>query len=205
MTDPELQELAELWRQPDAAEAEKFKALARRARRQGRFLAYADAALAVLLIGGSLLVLVASHGPVTTSAAIILLIATVWLTWRRRKLRQMASTLDTADRQSFIESSLRSARANLRRVTLSLMALPPLVVAALLAKTSLREGAAVADPVQLLADWARSPRGMISLAVFALIFAFAGRSILRIRAELRRLKALRRAYEEEARPTDPKV
>ncbi|HLL31593.1 MAG TPA: hypothetical protein VK403_11400 [Allosphingosinicella sp.] len=203
MTDPELQELAELWQQPDAAEAEKFKALARRARRQGRYLGYADAALAVLLIGGSLLVLLASHGPVTTSAAVLLLVATIWLTWRRRKLRQMASTLDTADRQSFIESSVRSARANLRRVTVSLLALPPLVVIALLAKTSLREGGAVADPAQLLLDWARSPRGMISLAVFALLFLLGARSILRIRSELRRLEELRRAYEEEAGPAEP--
>jgi FtsH-binding integral membrane protein len=197
MTDPELQQLAELWQRPDAAEAEKFAALARRARRQGRYLAYADWALAVLLVGGSLFALFASHGPLTTVAAVLLLVATVFLTWQRRKLRQMASTLDTADRQGFIESSVRSARANLRRVTLSVVALPPLVVVALLAKMSLRRGGQVSDPGRVLLDWAQSPRGMISLAVFALLIALSLRSILRIRKELSRLETLRRAYEEE--------
>jgi HAMP domain-containing protein len=196
MIDPELQELSELWRQPDPAEAEKFRALARRARRRGRFLGYADWALAIVLVGGSFMLL-ASPGPVTTVAAILLLVATIWLTWQRRRLRQMASTLDTVDRQSFIESSVRSARANLRRVTLTVIALPPLVIIALLAKMSARRGGYVSDPGQVLLAWAQSPRGMISLAIFALILALSFRSILRIRRELRRLESLRRAYEEE--------
>jgi hypothetical protein len=203
MTDPELHELAELWQQPDEAEAEKFQALARRARRRGRYLGYADWALALLLVGGSLLALLASHGPLTTITAIILLVATVWLTWQRRRLRQMARTLDTADRQGFIESSIRGARANLRRVTLSIVALPPFVIVALLTKISLRQGGHVADPGGALLAWAQSTRGMISLAVFALIIALSVRSILRIRNELRRLETLRRAYEDENRADGP--
>jgi hypothetical protein len=203
MTDPDLQELAELWQQPDAAEAEKFQSLARRARRRGRYLGYADWALAILLVGGSLFALLASRGPLTTGAAVLLLVATIWLTWQRRRLRQMASTLDTADRQGFIKSSVRSARANLRRVTLSVIALPPLVIAALLAKMSLRGGGRISDPGQILLDWAQSTRGMISLAIFALIIALSVRSIVRIRKELRSLESLRRAYEEENEAAGP--
>lgn len=202
MTDPELKDLAELWRQPDPAETEKFQAMARRARRRGRWLGYADWGLAVLLVGGSLFALLASPGPLFTGAAVLLLVATILLTWQRRKLRQMASSLDTADRQAFIASSVKSARANLRRVTLSVLALPPFVVAALLTRISMRPGPA-ADPAQALLDWAQSTRGMISLAVFALIIALSLRSILRIRAELRRLEALRRAYEEESLASGP--
>ncbi|HYJ81962.1 MAG TPA: hypothetical protein VEW26_03840 [Allosphingosinicella sp.] len=197
MTDPELQELAELWQQPDAAEAEKFQAMARRARRRGRWLGYADWALAVLLVGGSLFFLLGSPGPMTTVAAVLLLVATVWLTWQRRRLRQMASTLDTTDRQGFIESSLRSARANRRRVTLSIIALPPLVIVALLTKMSAVRGGYVSDPGQVILTWAQSTRGMISLFLFGLIIAFQFRSLLRIRNEQRRLESLRRAYEEE--------
>jgi hypothetical protein len=195
MTDPELQQLADLWMQPDPAEAEKFQSLARRARRRGRWLGYADWALAIVLVGGSVFAFLASPGPLFTAAAILLLVATVFLTWQRRKLRQMASTLDTADRRAFIESSVRSARANLRRVTLSALALPPLVLVALLAKMGMRGN--VTDPGQFLLAWAQSPRGMISLAIFALILALQMRSILRIRSELRRLESLRRAYEDE--------
>ena len=203
MIDPELQELAELWREPDAAEAEKFKLLARRARRRGRWLGYADWALAFVLVGGSLFALLASPGPMTTGAALLLLVATIWLTWQRRRLRQMASTLDTRDRQGFIESSIRSARANLRRVTLTLIALPPLVVFALLMKMAARRGGRVSDPGQVLLDWAQSPRGMISLAIFALLIALSLRSILRIRNELRRLRKLSRAYEDENQASGP--
>jgi L-cystine uptake protein TcyP (sodium:dicarboxylate symporter family) len=203
MTDPELQELAELWQEPDAAEAENFQALARRARRRGRFLAYADWALAVALVGGSLFAILAAPGRLTTFAAIGLLIATIWLTWQRRRLRQMARTLDTTDRQGFIESSVRSARANLRRVTLTILALPPLVILALLMTMAARRGGHVSDPGQVLLDWAQSPRGMISLAIFALLIGLSLRSIARIRKELRSLKALRRAYEEENQAAGP--
>lgn len=199
MSDPELRELAELWQQPDAAEAEKFQSLARRARRRGRFLGYADWALALVLVGGSLFALLASKGPLTTIAAVGLLMATIWITWQRRRLRQMASTLDTTDRQGFIESSVRSARANLRRVTVSVIALPPLVILALLSKMSFRRGGYVSDPGPILLAWAQSPRGMISLAIFAFIIALSIRSILRIKNELRHLESLRRAYEEENR------
>lgn len=196
MTDPELQELADLWQQPDAAEVEKFQSLARRARRRGRYLGYADWALAIILVGGSLFALLGSPGALSTVAAVLLLVTTIWLTWQRRRLRQMASSLDTTDRQGFIESSVRSARANLRRVSLTVAALPPLVVAALLAKMNAR-GGEVSDAGPFLLDWARSPRGMISLAIFAALIALSLRSILRIRNELRRLQNLRRAYEEE--------
>lgn len=202
MTDPELQDLAELWQQPDAAEAEKFQLLARRARRRGRFLGLADWALALVLVGGSLFALLASHGPLTTFAAVGLLVATIWLTWQRRRLRQMASTLDTADRQGFIASSVRSARANLRRVILSIIALPPLVLLALLSKMAFRQGGYASDPGPFLLAWAQSTRGMISLAIFALIIAWSVRSALRIRKELRHLESLRRAYEEENRAAD---
>lgn len=203
MTDPELQELAELWRQPDAVEAEKFQSLARRARRRGRYLGYADWALALVLVGGSLFAILASPGRLTTFAAIGLLVATIWITWQRRRLRQMARTLDTADRQGFIESSVRGARANLRRVTLSVIALPPLVLLALLSRMSLRGGGNVSDPGQYLFAWAQSTRGMISLAIFALIIALSLRSIIRIKKELRSLEILRRAYEEENQAAGP--
>jgi hypothetical protein len=197
MREPGFDDLADLWQDTEEGDRQAFEAAARRARRKGRALGYADWALAVVLVGGSFFALFASHGPLTTAAAILLLVLTVWLTWHRRRLRQMAGTLDTADRQAFIESSVRSARANLRRVTLSLIALPPLVIFALLAKMSARHGGEVSDPGQRLLEWAQSPRGMISLAVFAVLIAFSVRSIRRIRSELRRLETLRQAYEEE--------
>ena len=198
MREPGFDDLADLWQNPEEADREAFEALARRARRRGRALAYADWALAAVLVGGSCFALLASPGRLTTVAAVLLLVATIWLTWHRRRLRQMAGTLETADRQTFIASSVRIARANLRRVTLSLVALPPLVLFALFSKMSAR-----ADPGRFLLDWAQSPRGMISLAVFAALIALSVRSILRIRNELARLEKLRQAYEQESRADGP--
>lgn len=201
MREPGFDDLADLWQNPEDGDREEFEALARRARRRGRALGYADWALAAMLVGGSLFALFASPGRMTTIAAILLLVATIWLTWHRRRLRQMAGTLDTADRQAFIASSVRSARANLRRVTLSLVALPPLVVFALLSKMSAR--GQDSGPGRFLLDWAQSPRGMISLAVFAALIALSLRSIVRIRNELAKLEKLRQAYEEENRADGP--
>lgn len=203
MTDPELQELSELWQQPDSAEVEKFQLLARKARRRGRWLAYADWAFAFAIVGGSLFAILASPGRLTTFAAIGLLVATVWLTWQRRRLRQMARTLDTTDRHSFIDSSVRSARANLRRVVLSTVAVPPFVILALLLKLSYRRGGYISDPGEVLLAWVQSPRGMITLAIIALIVALSLRSIARIKKELRSLETLRRAYEEENQAAGP--
>jgi hypothetical protein len=195
MTDPELQELADLWQERDDEESAKFELMARKARRQGRFLAYADVGLAALLIGGSLFFLFISPGPFTTAAALALLGATLWLTWQRRKLRQMVRTLNTADRPTFLANSVRNARADLRRVTLTLAALPPLVISALLMKMGTRSGDAI-HPVDYIVNWAQTPRGMISLAIFALIALHALRSRRKIKKELEWLEDLRRSYEQ---------
>jgi hypothetical protein len=198
MTDPELQELADLWQEADASEAAAFEAAARRARRQGRLLAYGDLAWAVLLIGGSLFAALMAPGPGTTAAALFLLVATVWLTWKRRKIRQMSRTLDTSDRQSFLASSVRNARGDLRRVTLSMIVFPFLVPMALLVKVSFRTGSDIAHPLDVLTEWAQSTRGIFTLCLFAIIMGFTYRSRRKIKAELRRLEDMRRAYAEQA-------
>jgi hypothetical protein len=203
MTDPDLQELAALWQEREDGEAVKFERMARRARRQGRLLAFADVALAILLVGGSLFAIFASPGGFTTAAALALLVATVWITWKRRKLRQMARTLDTADREAFLANSVRNARADLRRVTLSLAALPPLVVVSLLMKMGMRTGGAIVDPVEYIISWAQTPRGMFSLTMFLLISLYMLRTRRRLKAELRWLEDLRTAYENEANRGDP--
>jgi hypothetical protein len=200
MTDPDLQELAELWQEPDEAEQEAFEAMARRARRQGRFLAYADLAWAVVLIGGSLFAAFMAPGPAMTAAAVVLLVTTVWLTWKRRKYRQMARTLDTTDRQAFFASSVRNARADLRRVTITMVAFPFLVPVALLLKVSFRTGADIVHPLDVLGSWVQSTRGIVTLIMLSLVMGYMYRSRLRIKAELGQLHRLLADYAEEAAP-----
>lgn len=199
MTDREFEELAALWAEPDREEQARLEAMARKARRRGRLLAYADFAWFFLIVGGSAFFAFVAPGPLTTAGILLLLVATVWLTWRRRQYRQMAQTLDTADPSSFLLSSKRVARANLRRVTLSMVAFSLLVPLTLFLKMSFRTGGDFAAVPGAMAAWALSPRGLATLAVLVLILAYTERSRRRIEAELRSLEELQRAEEEEAR------
>ena len=110
----------------------------------------------------------------------------------------MARTLDTSDRTSFLQSSVRNARANLRRVTLSLVAFPLLVPLAKFLKMSFA-GGDISEMPGILSAWAQSTRGMLTIVALGVVVAFMVRSRMRIKTELRRLEELRIAEAEGAR------
>ena len=199
MNDTEFEELAALWNEPADEEQARFEAMARKARRQGRLLAYTDYAWFVLLVGGSVAAALAAPGLLTMAGVVVLIVAITWLTWRRREFRQIARTLDTSDRASFLESSKRVARANLRRVTLSIGAFMVLVPLALVLRISYRIGGKWEALPAALVAWAISLRGIAVLVALALVMAYTVRSRMRIQAELRRLEEIRQAEENEAR------
>jgi UPF0716 family protein affecting phage T7 exclusion len=198
MTDPDLQELAALWQEPEVRNTE-FEKAARRARRQGKLLAYADLAFFFLLVGGSLFAALMSPGPVTTGAAVLLLFATVWLTWKRRRIRQMRRTLDTTGLNAFLASSVQNARSDLRRGTISLIAFPLMVPIALLLKVAYRTHSDVTHPMHVLSTWVQSTRGIVTLFLLFGIMAFTFRGLMKVKREMRRLEQLREAYAEESR------
>ena len=198
MTDQEFEELAALWNEPSDEEQAQFEAMARKARLRGKLLAWADYAWFVLLVGGFAFAALVAPGPLTMAGAVFLVISITWLTWRRREYRHIARTLDTSDRASFLESSKRVARANLRRVTLSIAAFLVLVPIALVLRISFRVGGRAEDLPAALAAWATSLRGIAVLTGLVLVLAYTIRSRMRIQAELRRLEDIRRAEEEEA-------
>lgn len=198
MTDPEIEELAGLWQEQEPAETARFEAMARRARRRGRLLGYADLALAALIVGGTIFGIFVTPRPTTIAIALLLILATIWLTLKRRGLREMASTLNTSDPTAFLESSARYAAAALRRANLSLMLIPLFMVAAILFKASLR-GGDFDQMLQAVWTWASSLRGTIALAIAILVMAAMGRSRIRLQEELRRLERMRLEYEEENR------
>jgi hypothetical protein len=197
MREPGFEEFADLWQDPDDGTQEAFEALARRARRQGRMLAYMDISLVVLLIGSTAFGAMMTPSKPAMAAAVALVAATVWLTWKRRKMRQMNATLNTGSRDDFLGSSIRIANANLRRVTLSIAFFPVMVGLALVFNL-VRRGH-FAHPLLAIGEWAHSYRGMISLTGVAVVLAFTIRSRRRVKAELRRLEALRADYDEEGR------
>jgi hypothetical protein len=202
MTDPDLKDLAELWQQPDAAAKEQFQAAARKVRRQARFLGYTDFALGAVIVLGMILGFVLEPQPLSAVIAMLVIVATLWFSWKRWTLRQMSRTLDTSDRQAFIASSIRNTNATLRRLTLSLYFFPVLALLAVISKLSSRQGGHLAHPLDTLANWAVSPRGLIVIAVVAIIVAFLVRARRKCRAELYQLEALSLDYHEEARLDD---
>lgn len=200
MTDPDLQRLADLWTQSDdAAERGAFEAMARKARLRGRIFAYLDFAAVAFILGTSVLGIFMKPGAITMVAAIALIVTTVIVTRKRRQIKQMTRTLDTASRQSFIETSLSNARANLRRTRLSLVFFVPGAVAALTYKMALRVGDRTREIPAEFILWVQTPRGIITMALLALLFAWGLRTARRIKQELRRLEELKAAYAEEDR------
>jgi hypothetical protein len=203
MTDPELMDFAELWQsEPTAEERVEFEAAARRVQTQGRFLAFADIAFAVVLVSGMILGFFLQPGPISAVIAGLFIVATVWLSLQRRKVRNMARTLDTTDRHAFIASSLRNANASLRRVVLSMCFLPTFGLLAVLFKINMRSGGHLEHPLTALADWAVSTRGVIVLGGLAIIMAFLVRAWRKCRAELRRLRELDGAYQRATKLDD---
>jgi len=198
MTEPGFDDLAALWNEPDGAEQEDFAALARKARRQGKILAYVDFVFAMLLLGGIALSVFMTPNRTTIVVAVVLLVATAWITWKRRAMRQMSSALKTEDKTAFLRSSVGNATANLRRVTLSLTFFPIILLAGVAFKVSQRNGGYLEHPLVAMSTWAFSTRGAVSLTIMALIFATVIRSRLKIKGEIRRLKALQDEYAAEA-------
>lgn len=197
MREPGFEEFADLWQAPEENEQEAFEALARRARRHGRLLAYADLAFGVVIVCGMVLGSFMTPHPMVIVMALLLLAVTALVTWQRAKLRQMSSTLNTTDRASFLASSIRNANANLRRVTLSGIFAPSGIALAVLFKLNMRDDHFWEHPLTDIAEWAMSPRGLFGLTVLAVLVFLALRSRRRIRRELRRLQQLERAYAEE--------
>jgi hypothetical protein len=199
MREPGFEDLADLWQDPDEGDREAFEALARRARRKGRLLAYADLALVLLLLVGLVPGILLEPNPVTVATAILLLIVTLWLSWTRRRFRQMAATLNTSDAASFLESSVVHAKANLRRVRLSLMLMPLLVTMAIVFKGSQRSRGGVETLPEGILEWAGTPRAWFGLAVVLLLVLAMLRSRRRLQRELGRLENLQLDYEREKR------
>lgn len=199
MTDPELQNLADLWTQGDAAEQEAFERMARRARLRGRIFAWLDFAAVAFILGVSVFGFFVEPGTVTMVAAIALIVTTVIVTRKRRQIKQMARALDTASRQAFIETSISNVSANLRRIRLGLAFFPLGMVLALTYKMSVRVGDDAGRIPAEFVDWVQTPRGIITMLLLALVFAWGVRSGRRTKRELRRLQELRAAYAEEDR------
>lgn len=201
MREPGFEDLADLWQDSEEGNRETFEAQARRARRKGRLLGYVDFAFALVLVVGVLPSIFLAPNALTVATAILILVATFWLSWTRRRHRQMTAALNTSDTVAFLESSIGYAKANLRRVKLSLRLIGPCIAMGIVFKGSQRSDG-LEDLPQGIWEWASRPQAQVGLAVVFLIVLGLFRSRRRLRAELSKLETLRLDYEAESRRDD---
>jgi hypothetical protein len=199
MSRPDLDDFAALWQsQPDLLDQKQIEAYAAAARRRGKLLGRLDYIVGSLLVAMTIAGAFISTNPLTIVAAIPLMLAITWMIWKRRQTRLMARTLNTSSPQAFLDSSLRIARANLRRGMIGLAALPLAVPVALAFKVSMRTGGGPQEIWDAFVVWTHTIRAPITVVLLLIMAGFSLRSRWKIQAEIRRLEALRRGYELEA-------
>jgi len=203
MTDPELERLALLWRRTDPAEQAMFEKVARRARLRARLIGYGDLVLFVVIFILLSVVVLRHWSPTSVAMALAILAVITWFNWRRRLYREQARTIDTSERQSFLDTSITSARARLRALLLGLYLTLPLMLLTILFLISAEEGISLDAAMAHLPGRLQSRRGLVFLLCFLLPVIWAIPVRRRIKAEIERLESLKRDYEEEGRLDEP--
>ena len=118
----------------------------------------------------------------------------IWYSWRRLRVNMTARAIAVDHPRGFFETAIENARAELRLSTTCLVVAPPIFVGTLwLMKVNQGEH---------FGEWLRSmtvnigPEAIVAIvAIFDALFV--GENV-RLRAQLRRLEAMRREWEDQA-------
>lgn len=199
MTADDDSRLAALWSAPPLQEEQReLEQLARRTPGIARATQWGELAV----VGGIALAIAAAvvlrFAAASVLIAGLLLLLLGWSAWKRHRLADQAMLIDDHDRLAFVSSGVRAKEAEVRRSAIGLaLALPGTVLMMLLYFSM--NAAADSDFLAFVGDAASRPRGVIGLAALLALMLLAGRSHLRLLAELARLRSLREEYAEEAR------
>ena len=200
MSDIDLERLGDLWRQePDPAEMAELRRSADSARRRARWGQSVDAVAAVL-VGAVVLLLVAANATVETviggGATILILLASQI---RQRRLRQIEIKALSGGAEEMLDQFSQRAEATLKRQRFSLFALAPALLAGFLLGTLLERQPGESVVAELVSgSWDR--RLLLVFIPAALIVAmtvYLLRNMRRTREELERLHVMRKAYRQE--------
>ena len=198
MTDLDLERLGDMWRQqPDPAALERLQRTARTVSRRARLQQVADAVAAAVVAGAVLFLVVTSGRPATMivggAALLVLLVSNV----RQRRLRQIELRSLSGTTEDMLDQSIERVETTLRHNRMSLAAVGPVLVLAMLfgatadgGETPLR--AWLGSSPLLRALWLG-----IAVAVLGTILLFLVLAIRRGRRELDRLRTLRNSYRAE--------
>lgn len=196
MTDPELEGLAALWRQPDPPEERRIEAMAAQARSRARLVDYADIALLATCVA-MMAVSIPRPTPGTVLPGLLIFACLLWINSIRRTARQMALTLFTTDRESFLDGAVRSARITLRYRIILLALWVPVMTLAVLFKLSGRHGG-IGPALANVPAWLASARGLTVTSFIILSTLWLAFRCRKSMAEIARIEALRRDYRVEA-------
>ncbi len=200
MSRDEYQELAALWSAASPVDEQReLRRLAQRTPRLARIAQYGEL-VAVAVLGGTILLsIVWRLGAATLLTGSLILVLLGWSAWKRHHLGNAALYIDTRDRLSFIESTVKAKEAELNRSALGLALILPGTLLTMLLGFSLRGGDAEGELVAFLAAVVTTSRGLIALGFLLCAVLLLSLSHIRLMSELNRLRGLRDDYEEERR------
>jgi hypothetical protein len=197
VTDPELEQLARLWRRPDAAEQAMFEKMARRARLKARLIGYGDLFLFFAIIVTMSLVVIRHRSATGIALGLLILAAVAALNRQRRIYRQASWRIDTSRTDAFLDSAIGSARARMRTVMLGLHLTLPFMCLTIIFLMSMGGHITRETGLSHVPQWVLSPRGTAIVLMFVLMTVLSVVLRYRIGKEIERLERLKRSYEEE--------
>lgn len=200
MNSSELDEYARLWRGEESAEEQRiFRRLAWRVGIKARVLRFADYGLAALILIGTLVVMTIDGTPSTLLFGILLGVAVVWGTWKRRILHQTVLLGTISSRETMIGAARERCRIELGQSNWGLLLFPLSIIVASAMKFSALTGGHVERYLpEFFAAARRGENPLLILLLLAIGEAYFLYRSRRLRNELRMLDMLNDQYLREA-------
>jgi hypothetical protein len=197
MIQHDFSEYAALWReQIDPEELAELQAMTTKIKRSaGRRLLF-DRVVTPLTVGVACLLMARSTAPplIRLSLALVVLMM-LWFFWKRHRLTKAARAIAVDDPRVFFEAAIENMRAEIKLSTLLVWSGTPMFfIGAVLGRAS-------RGPDNLYAELLEAFTQSHAKIIFAAVFLVVGniyfiRANIRLRAQLRRLEAMRREWEE---------
>ena len=197
-------EYAALWReQIDPEELAELQAMATKIKRTAGRKWLLDGVLALAAAGLVCFAILRYPGtPLINLGLALLLLGPVWHVWRRHQITRASRAIASDDPRVFFEAAIENVRAEINLSTLSAALGIPTFIACLL----LSGAASGFDHIYMkIRDMLTIPSVKLAsfAAIFVLMLGYFIRDNIRLRAQLRRLEAMRREWDERDPGEEP--
>lgn len=199
MSETDFDDFSQLWlEEGEAAGADEFRALARRTELRAKLLRFADYGLAALIVIAVAIALSFDTAPATVLFGLLLGLAAVWATWKRRTLHQ-STLVDMVDSEAMIAAALARCRTELQQSLWGLLLAPLGMLLAVALKYSVRTGGDMARFPAAFLEVVSAGQGLLGIILVGLVELYLLYRSRRLRRELRRLIRIAEEYRAEAR------